>query len=322
MPRHSLGGWGAGLVLAGAFAAAAAAAFVRAWPVAALSASGPAPAAAPAAASAPFAPSLAGTTTDGIDPRAAGPVLVLEPGLIRLFDHYLATLGERSIEAIRAQVAHELRQRFAPAAARQAEDVLDRYLAFREALRSAAPHASSGGRGVDLLRDRLRAMRAIRSQFFGDAEAQALFGPADREAAAALERMAVEQDPALDPDARRARLAALAAAEPDAVRAARDASMAVVRLDDAVRAARARGASDDDVWHLRATAASPDAADRLAELDRAEAAWQARIDDYLAQRRQVLGAGSPDASRQEALAALRSQLFTPAEQKRLAAYER
>jgi len=316
-PRPRFGGRGAGVVLGGALVALVGVALVRAVPAPSQQATA---APRPASASAPgsFAPSLVGTTTEGIATASAGASLVLEPGLIRLFDHYLTTLGERSLEEIRAQLARELAQRYAPAAARQAVDVLDRYIAFREALRAAAPAPPRGGRGVDLLRERLRAMRAIRSRYFGDAEARALFGPADREAADALSRMAVAQDPALDAETRRRRLAEIEASEPAEVRAARDASTAIARLDDAVRQARARGASDDDVWHLRAAATSPEAANRLADLDREEAAWQARIADYLAQRRQVLAGGAAP----EAIADLRGRMFTATEQRRLAAYER
>jgi lipase chaperone LimK len=306
------------LLLAGVLLALGGVAFVRAIPVAPARAADTPTAADPAT----FASSLAGTTTEDLAPATAGGALVLEPGLIRLFDHYLATLGERSLGEIRAQIARELAQRYAPAAAHQAEDVLDRYLAYREALRTAAPAAPHGSRGVDLLRERLRAMHAIRSQFFGDAEAQALFGPADREATDALARMAVTQDPTLTAAERQRRLAEIEAREPPELRAARDASTSVTRLDDAVRQARAQGASDDDVWHLRAAATSPEAANRLANLDREEAAWSTRIADYLAQRRQVLAGDATPAQRDDAIAALRGRLFTPAEQRRLAAYER
>src|SRR4051794_11138127 len=168
--------------------------------VRALAVASPQAAAAPALATArvPFAPSLAGTSTEGIAPAAMGAALVLEPGLIRLFDHYLTTLGERTLAEIRAQILRELALRYAPAAARQAQEVLDRYLAYKEALRAEAPAAPRAGRGADLLHERLRAMHAIRSRYFDDAESQALFGPDDREAAEALARLAVAQDPTLD----------------------------------------------------------------------------------------------------------------------------
>ena len=161
----------------------------------------------------------------------------------------------------------------------------------------------------------------MRATYFTDAESQALFGPQDDEASAALARMAIEQDPALDPAQRKARLAALDAALPADVRAAREAPLAVVRLQEAAEQIRAQGGSEDDVYRMRAAATSPEAANRLADADREEAAWKARIATYQAQRGSVLAAPGSDADHATAMGELRNRLFTPQEQRRLAAYE-
>ena len=58
--------------------------------------------------------SLAGTTPDGAAVATAGDVLVLDPGLIHLFDYYLTTVGERPIAAIQAQVEQDLDGRLGP----------------------------------------------------------------------------------------------------------------------------------------------------------------------------------------------------------------
>jgi lipase chaperone LimK len=285
---------------------------------------GPAPRAdppAPASDATPVAASsLAGTTPDGAATTSADAALVPDPALIRLFDYYLTTVGERPLSAIQAQVEHELDARLAPLAARQAKDLFGRYLQFKTALKDQRP-AKPGARSVDTLREGLRRMLALRASYFRDAESQALFGPQDAEASAALERMAIEQDPALDAQQRRERLAALDARLPASVRADRAAPLAVVHLEEAAQQIRAQGGSEDDVYRMRAAATSPEAANRLADLDRDEAAWKARIATYQAQRGAVLAAPGSDADRQAALGVLRNRLFTPEEQRRLGAYE-
>lgn len=287
------------------------------------------PAAAPAAPSAPepAAPvrvattsSLAGTTPDGAARATADDALVLEPGLIRLFDYYLTTVGERPLAAIQAQVDKDLDHRLGPRAARQAKDVYARYVRFKEALKDQRP-AKPAGRSVDMLRDGLRRMLALRATFFTEPESQALFAPQDAEASAALARMDIEQDPALDDATRRARLAALDASLPASERAAREAPLAVVHLEEAAQRIRAQGGSEDEVYRMRAAATSPEAANRLADVDREDAAWQARIAAYQAQRRGVLAAPGDDAAHATAMGELRNRLFTPEEQRRLAAYE-
>lgn len=286
-----------------------------------------APAAAPRAAeaagavAAPPAPvtSLAGTTPDGGATAAADEALVLDPALIRLFDYYLTTVGERPISAIQAQVEHDLDGRLAPRAARQAKDVFARYLQFKTALAAQRP-ARAGARSVDTLREGLRLMLALRATYFSPAESQALFGPQDAQASTALARMAIEQDPALDASQRRDRLAALDARLPASERAAREAPLAVIHLEEAAQRIRAQGGSEDDVYRMRAAATSPEAANRLADLDREEAAWKARIAAYQAQRAMVLSAPGSDAGRDAAMSELRNRLFTPDEQRRLTAY--
>ncbi len=265
--------------------------------------------------------SLSGTTPDGTATASPNDTLVLDPALIRLFDYYLSTVGERPLADIRAQVDRDLDARLRPAAARQAKNLFSHYVDFKAALRSSKPAASRSGTSLDVLRTGLRTMKTLRSLYFSAAETAALFAAADAQAAAALERMAVEQDRALDPAQKRARLAALDAALPADVRAARAAPLAVARLQESAEQMRAQGASEDDVYRMRASAVSPEAANRLADLDREEADWKARIAAYRAERGGILASPGADAQRQEALGALRSRLFTPDEQRRLAAYE-
>ncbi len=265
--------------------------------------------------------SLAGTTPDGGASASADDQLILDPALIRLFDYYLSTVGERPIADIRAQVERDLDTRLKPHAARQAKDVLARYFDFKQALRDLKPRKVASARSVDTLRAALRSMQALRATYFDPGEVQALFAHADDDANAALQRMAIEQDPALDEAQRQARLAALDAALPADVRAAREAPLAIGRLQDAAQRIRAQGGSEDDVYRMRAAATSPEAANRLADLDRDEAAWQARIATYREQRGSVLAQPGSDADRQAAMSDLRNRLFTPDEQRRLAAYE-
>ena len=191
---------------------------------------------------------------------------------------------------------------------------------FKTALKAQRP-AQASGRSVDILREGLRRMLALRAAYFNAAESQALFAPQDAEAGLALARMDIEQDPALTDAQRRDRLAAIDARLPANVRAEREAPLAVVHLEEAAQQIRAQGGSEDDVYRMRAAATSPEAANRLAEVDRDEAAWKARIAAYQSQRAAVLTSPGEDADRAASINDLRNRLFTPQEQRRLAAYE-
>jgi len=86
-----------------------------------------------------------------------------------------------------------------------------------------------------------------------------------------------------------------------------------VRVQEEAERLRAAGAGEEDVFRVRAEAFGADAAQRLADVDREEAAWKRRIDAYLAERRGL---------RDEAeVAVLRSRMFSEDEQRRLGVYE-
>jgi Proteobacterial lipase chaperone protein len=93
----------------------------------------------------------------------------------------------------------------------------------------------------------------------------------------------------------------------------------VADIETKVRQLRALGASDDEVYRLRAAALSAQAANELARIDRDEAVWQQRVAAYLEQRNRLAVQGG--AASFDVLAQLRDAHFTPEEHARLAASE-
>jgi len=88
---------------------------------------------------------------------------------------------------------------------------------------------------------------------------------------------------------------------PAAVKADLDAPRQVARLQDKVAQLREQGASDDEIYRLRAQTFNPEAAARLADVDREEAAWGNRIGLYQAARQQILTSIDSPSQQQEAL---------------------
>ena len=276
----------------------------------------PAPPVAPAAAN-PFAfvRPMEGTRPDGDVNVAADGALVIDAELGHLFDYYLAGLGEKDLGAIRAEIERELDRRFPPAPAAQAKRLLASYLAFKSALVGLEQSLKPTADMAASTRARMVAVRRLRENFFTPAEIAGLFGFSDAYDADSLMRLEISQDPALGPQQRASKLAALDAALSPAMQEEREAPTRVLRTEQAVQALRAQGATDDEVYRLRAAAFSTEGANRLAELDRDEAAWQVRIKGYLAER------GTMAAGNEPALQQLRNKYFNAQEQRRLGAYE-
>ena len=271
----------------------------------------------------PFVRSLEGTIPDGNIRTASDDALIVDAELGRLFDYYLAALGEKPLDVIRTEIENELDRRLKPRAADEAKRLLARYLDYKRALADVEKNAQLAGGSADAARRRLTALQQARAQFFTPEESQALFGFDDAYDMDALARLEISQDKSLSNAKKQEKLAALDAALSPALREARDAPLAVIRLEESVARMRAEGASEDDIYRMRAAKLSPEAAARFAEVDREEAAWKSRIASFLAERNALLGSTAtlPEAERQAALQQLRETRFDADEQRRLPAYE-
>lgn len=271
-----------------------------------------------------FVRSLEGTVPDGgIEAEAAAAEFVASPGLVLLFDYYLSAIGEQPLAAIRAEIERELERRLKPDAAHAAKQLLGRYLAYKRDLVDVEKTAQAAGGSLQAIRNRLALMQEARLRHFSEREIQAMFGDGDASDLDAIARLEIAQDTSLSDEQKRERLAQLDAALPSAVREAREEPLKILRLEESAQKMRTQGASEDDIYRMRAAALSPEAAARMAQVDREDKEWSERIAAYLAERNRLLADSVtlPETERQALIARLQQARFAPEEQKRLAAYE-
>ena len=213
-------------------------------------------------------PSLRGTAVDGDLVLDARGDLVATADAIRLFDYFLTTLGEVDLAGVRALVAAEARRRV-PGREDQALALFDRYVGYLDDARAAAQQHAPGD-GVHPLtaaREQLDRLEELQRARFGD-DAARVFGDDNTLARAILDRSEVEGREDLSPADRRARLEAIEAQLPPAVREARARMRAPAEARAEVEALRRRGASAEEIRALRVRYFGEEAADRLEELDR------------------------------------------------------
>ncbi|MFI4938776.1 MAG: lipase secretion chaperone [Burkholderiales bacterium] len=268
-----------------------------------------------------FVHSLAGTQPPDVTLADDG-MLIADVRLRHMFDYYLSTGADVPLEAIRAKIEAELDRTLKPAAAKEAKRLLASYLDFKAALIEMEKNPQRSEPGLSPIRARLMAIQQIRARFFTPKEIEGMFGFDDANDMDSVARLEINQDKSLTLEQKKAKLAALDAAMPQALREAREAPMKVAKMEETAEKMRANGATDDDVYRMRAKVFSPEAATRLAELDQRILNWKQRIATYQAQRNMLLGNTSlSDTDRQTAIQQLRDGLFSNDEQKRLAAYE-
>jgi lipase chaperone LimK len=262
-----------------------------------------------------FVRSMEGTTPDGAVTQNADGQLVVDAELGHLFDYYLAGLGEKDLAAIRSEIERELERRLKPGPAAQAKRLLASYLDYKRALVDLEQQLKPDGDMAKSARERMAATHKLRARFFSPNEVQGLFGFSDAYDLDALARIDISLDPKLNAAQRVEKLAALDSKLSPAMREEREAPTRVIRTEESVQKMRAQGASDDEVYRVRAAAFSPEGASRLAQLDREEADWKQRMAAYQAARA-TLQPGA-DALQQQ----LRARYFSEEEQRRLGAYE-
>ena len=261
-----------------------------------------------------FVRSMEGTTPDGDVKQSADGMLVVDAELGHLFDYYLAGLGEKDLAAIRSEIERELERRLKPGPAAQAKRLLASYLDYKRALVDLEQQMKDGGGLAQSARARLEATQKLRARFFSATEIAGLFSFSDAYDQDALARIDISLDPKLTDAQRSEKLAALDKKMSPAMREEREAPTRVIRTEESVQKMRAQGASDDEVYRVRAAAFSPEGASRLAQLDREESDWKQRIAAYQAERASL----QPGA---EAMQQLRRKYFSEEEQRRLGAYE-
>lgn len=253
--------------------------------------------------------SLRGTAVDGEVRFDAEGALVLDAGLRRFFDYHLSLIGEWDLAKIRDQLRRTLLARFDATRAGTVLDHFDRYTAYLQALSDSGIAAEP-----DPAR-RLAAVRTLRRDRLGEAMAEGFFAEEDALAALTLARMRIAGDPQMSAEDKREALAALDREAGYDARAAAGLAEQAESIERHALAPAQREAERTARW-------GADAAQRLAALDAERAAWDARVRRYAEARARIDADRRLDPQgRAQAIAALRAQMFTSTEQRRIASLE-
>ncbi|MCQ4165225.1 lipase secretion chaperone [Tahibacter harae] len=257
--------------------------------------------------------SLRGTEVDGrIRVDAAGN-LAADRELRRLFDYFLARLGERNPEQIRADLLAWLQQQTALSASVRAAvlHLFDRYVELQRA-------SAALGRSGDLAAD-LERLRELRRRELGEELARAWFGEEEDYAALTAQRLALARDTGLDAATRSARLAELDAQLDPQQREVRaqstDFQLALAQtaqLDAQQLSPAQRAQQRSELW-------GEAAAQRLGELDQQELDWNLRLRAYAQARERLLADSALAPSVREVKLQKLLQSFSETERRRVLA---
>lgn len=268
--------------------------------------------------------SLNGTEVDGeiiIDDQRN---LVVTRRLRDLFDYFLSAIGEEDLATISQRVDRYIRHRVPEPAQSQAIRLFHQYLGYREAV-GQIPEA--GGKALDQINPddiekQKSAEQQVRRRFFNASEIQAFFGDSDAFDQYQLRALRIQQNNSLSDVEKARQLAELNAQLPQTLQDDMKTALQYQQLQRMTEAMNNRQASAAELHNMRTNLVGADATARLEALDQTRAAFEQRVNAYLAQRQQVLSQTNlNDTQQQQQIAALRQQGFTAQEQLRLPAFE-
>jgi len=261
-------------------------------------------------------PSFAGTTVDGRLQVDATGNLVIEEGVRRLFDYFLAAMGEEPLTTTVQRLRDYIGSQLQAPARQQALALLEQYLDYK---RQLAELERDLPRQADLaaLRQREDAVAALRARLFSQEAHRAFFAQEEAYNHFTLDRLAIRHNASLDDDAKAAAVDRLRQALPEELHDALLPQLQV-ELRTATSRLRAEGASPAEIRRLRQQLVGAEATQRLEELDGRRQGWNRRIAAFQEEKLRIeANAGLSEADRRQAIQRLAEERFDERERLRL-----
>lgn len=266
-------------------------------------------------------PSFTGTQIDGRLRADSLGRLIIERDIRRVFDYFLASIGEEPIEASVTRLRRYIQAQLPQPGADQALRLLGQYLDYkRQLLVLEEQHAQRAD--LDAMRERLRAVRQLRAGTFDEETHEAFFALEAAADSFTLERLAIRRHPTLDAAAKGAAIDRLQDSLPPELR---DGIVIQLQsqLHEQTRVLRSSGGSPTDLRQLRQQLVGNAATARLERLDLKRQEWQKRLAVYRREKKRIESSrGLGDADKRAAIARLAAEHFDENERWRLDAAER
>ncbi len=261
-------------------------------------------------------PSFAGTEVDGRLRTNVQGELIIDGDIRRLFDYFLASIGEESIEASVTRLRSHIEEQLSQPAEGQALRLLGQYLDYkRQLLILEKDHAQLAD--LNAMRERLSAVRLLRAGIFDDQVHQAFFGLDEANDSFTLERLAIRHDRTLDAAAKGAAIDRLQASLPAELLDTLVPQLQT-ELREQTQALQASGATAGELRQLRQQLVGNAATERLEKLDQKRQQWKQRLAAYLEEKALVENSrGLGETEKRTAIERLAAERFDENERKRL-----
>lgn len=251
--------------------------------------------------------SFVGTEVDGSFRVDAAGNLIISEDIRRIFDYFLASIGEESLDAsvsrLRNYIDSQLQE-----PAQTAQALLEQYLSYKRELvllERDLPQMAS----LDAMRQRETVVQTLRARLFDSETHQAFFAREEGYNRVTLERLTIQYDSTMSAEEKGVAVDRLRASLPE-------------ELQQHTARLQAEGASAAQIRQMRQQLVGAEATTRLEALDSQRQSWQRRLDDYITAKAKIqVNEGLSSGDKRAAIEALAAERFDERERLRLDAAE-
>lgn len=228
------------------------------------------------------------------------------------FEYSLSSLGEQSLEEIKANVkAGESQSNSLGISA----ELFETYLAYKEALSKLEPFEVNSLSLMEL-KQLNNAILSMQSEFFTDEQIAQLFDEENRLRQLAIDKLAI-QETELDADSQQQMLEEYLASQPEYIQQSERNNALVIELNQTSEM------SAQEKYLARVDLVGEEGAERLQALDEQRASFNASLNDYLEKRAEIINNDFlGEEEKKTEIAGLREQSFEQNQWRRVEALER
>jgi len=265
--------------------------------------------------------------------------LVINKKIQHLFDFYLSAMGEESLDIMITRIKHSLASQLVEPALTQGMDILAGYLQYLNEVTaikqqfelSIDPDNSAEYALNNVIQVRDMVLDA-RSHYLADDVIAAFFGQADEYEAYMLSLAVINKNMTLTDAEKQAEKAELDSIAPTWLLTQQHNANQLNQYRTQYQTLQTQGASEAELQDFTQESFSPEAADRLAQLDEKRQQWQVKLAEYRTELAVITGRStdgisednrdSSNEQQQLEIAQLREAYFSPQEIKRVRALDR
>lgn len=237
------------------------------------------------------------------------------------FEYFITQYGEKTIEQIKADFLSYTKISYKEPVLSQLNNLWTRYIDYRSKL-GDLPAPTADKESAKYYQQILVNTQNLRKKFFSNYEIQGLFGIQDTYDQYTVDRLEIMDNQKLSTAEKAQKLKELFEQLPEDWKENLKQLNQLEDLRKLTAEIKARGGSAEELRQMRTNLVGPEATQRLETLDVQRSDWKGKVNQYLAERDNILKSNLSDSAKQRAVEQLKAQQFAnQQEQLRLQTFE-